>query len=158
MKMRRIAILAVSCLLIFTLAPALFAQESIEIWKILFAEEVTTFGLYEEEPSSSFKKDSRTVVYLEIDNFKRVETNGTYSVDVALDFALLDSSGKPLINEKNMINFSNDNFKSKINDLYFTVDLNLQGVPAGEYTVVSTVKGNNAKSYDEKTLDLKIVE
>jgi hypothetical protein len=158
MKMRRIATLTIFCLVFLSLAPALFAQESIEIRKILLAEEVTTFGLYEEEPSSRFKKDSRTVVYLEIDNFRRVETNGTYAIDVALDFALLDSSGKPLINEKNMINFKNDNFKSKVNDLYFTVDLNLQGVPAGEYTVVSTVKDNNAKSYDEKKLELKIVE
>ncbi|MFP4482393.1 MAG: hypothetical protein ACLFN0_06290 [Thermovirgaceae bacterium] len=158
MKMRRITTLAVSCLLVFMLAPALFAQESIEIQKILFAQEVTTFGLYEEEPSSTFKEDSQTVVYLELDNFRRVESNGTYSVDVALDFALLDSSGKALINEKNMVNFGNDNFKSKINDLYFTVDLNLKGIPAGEYTVVATVKDNNAKNYDEEQLGLEIVE
>lgn len=60
--------------------------------------------------------------------------------------------------KKTMINFGNDNFKSKINDLYFTVDLNLKGIPAGEYAVVATVKDNNAKSYDEKALELKIVE
>lgn len=158
MKMRRIATLTIFCLVFLSLATALFAQESIGIRKALFAKDVATFGLYQEEPSSSFRKDSQTVVYLEIDNFRRVETNGTYAIDVALDFALLDSSGNALINEKNMINFSNDNFRSKLNDLYFTVDLNLKGVPAGEYTVVTTVKDNLAKGYDEKELGLTIVE
>lgn len=133
------------------------AEEKIDIPKILFARAVETFGIYTEESSNRFQTGAKTVIYMEIANFRTDEKNGSYKLDVALDFSVIDTSGKEVLRQNNLLAFDRT-FKSRIHDLFFTVDLGFNEWPAGDYKIILTVRDNLAKNFSSEELPVEIFE
>ncbi len=152
-----VSILLVSMLIISVLVTVAVAQKGISIQKAYFVSNVEAFGIYTEESSNRFQTGAQTVIYIEIADFMLKEKNGTYALNVALDFSILDSASKSLFEQTDVVVFER-NFKSRLHDLFFKVDLGFEGWPAGEYTIVLSVRDDQAGLTSRTEMPVEIFE
>ncbi len=84
-----------------------------------------------------------------------VEANGTYSLDLSIDLSVIDSSGEEVARQSDMLAWAKT-FRSKVNDVYFTLNVTFNGWPPGDYTLVVTVKDNMARTFNPVKMPVKI--
>ncbi len=138
---------------IFILAAPCLAG-SVGVNKALFASSIETFGIYE-ETGNRYKSGSTALIYLEVVDFMLAEANGTYSLDLSIDLSVIDSSGKEVGRQSDMLAWEKT-FKSKVNDVYFTLNVTFGGWPPGKYTLVVTVKDNMARTFNHVKMPVEI--
>lgn len=157
-KRRSIASISLACItLLLASCTVVLAEGKIHVSKVLFASSVETFGIYTEESSSRFQSGANTVIYMEIADFETLEQNGSYNLDVALDFSVIDSSGQEVIRKNDPL-ILNKSYKSKVHDLFFAVGIGFTDWPQGEYRIILTIRDNLAKSFSREELAVEIFE
>ena len=138
---------------IFLLAAPCLAG-SVGVNKAIFASRIENFGIYD-ETSNRYKSGSTALIYLEVVDFMLTEAKGTYSLDLSVDLSVLDSSGKEVARQSDMLAWART-FKSKVHDVYFTLNVTFNGWPPGDYTLVVTVKDNMARTFNPVKMPVEI--
>lgn len=152
--MRKCTVLFLLAILVIASLSSPCMARSVGVNKALFASNIETFGIYE-ETGNRYKSGSTALIYLEVVDFMLKESKGTYTLDLSLDLSVIDSSGKEVGRQPDMLAF-NKTFKSRVNDLYFTLNVTFGGWPPGKYTLAITVKDNKARTFNPVEMPVEI--
>ncbi len=129
--------------------------EEIVFLKGLFVKEVRGYGLYLEEESNRFPKDSKPTIYLEVDNFKLGIKDDQYHISLSLDLLVKDSKGKVVAEDKQIITYEYF-LKSKVREVWFTVILDLSAWPEGKHILSWVVTDNTSGKQCTKDMEIEV--
>jgi len=114
---------------------------------VLVAENATGFGVYNPRSNNVFKKGEPILIYAEPYGFGYgAPGEGLYSVNFIVDLQVLDASGNQLANAPDATEY-NMTSRRKNREVQANITYNLDGIPVGQYTLVTTLRDkNSAKS------------
>ena len=91
--------------------------------KIVPCSSVEGFGVY--SPFEAAHPPTKIIFYCEPSNVSTLVSGDRYIIDLAVDFFLIDSHGKPLFGKENAIRMNRVS-RSPLIDLYFKIEINVQ--------------------------------
>ena len=131
----------------FDEALAVLTEAQAKLWdlspmyvrKALFvAEEPAGFGIYKLREGSIFKKSEILLIYAEPVGFGYTRNGEQYVVDIAMDFDILDKSGKSVAAQQNFGSLGlTSNVPNK--EFFAKITYNFSGLESGDYDVVTTL-------------------
>ena len=102
------------------------------------AAEPGGFGIYDKRANSTFPKAEKLLIYAEPVGFGYNKEGELFVVDIAMDFDILDPSGKSVAAQQN---FGSLGLKSQVpnREFFAKITYDFSGLNAGDYTVVTTL-------------------
>ncbi len=120
--------------------------------KVLFvAEAPTGFGAYVARPDNVFGPGQPLLVYAEPIGFEWKEGGGVFATDLTIDVALRDAAGKVLF-EKREIGRMALKSHARNHEFMMKLDLNIKGMPAGNYVLDGVLRDAVSKKWGSFTL------
>ncbi len=121
------------------------------------AEKPQEYGGYVKRPDSTFKAGETLVSYTEPEGYVWKPLDGDLqAIDLTMDMLLSDKDGAVLADQKG---FASKSFRThgKATSLFMTMDLNVNGLPPGDYQIRYTLHDANSAKTAELTLPFKAV-
>ncbi len=163
--MKRIALLALFGLATFLPAAAGSAEEEgggpgletyeehkaaeLEIWRrmetmalrraLLVEEEPTSFGVYAPRGDNRYRPGEPVHIYAEPVGHTIRKADGVYSISLALDFTLLDESGKILGGQRDFDRLEMES-RRPVMEFMVSFTYDTEGLPAGNYTFETLIR------------------
>ena len=126
---------------------SIWQKSPIVFRKTLFvASDPAGYGIFDLRENSVFKAGEPLIVYAEPVGFGYGKDGGLSTINLSLDFEIRSKDGKVLGSQKE---FSTASLRSRVQNREFMLKVvyTLNGVPAGDYEVVTTVNDKvSAKS------------
>lgn len=114
---------------------------------LLVAENATGFGVFNPRDSNVFKPGEPILIYCEPFGFGYGNPGaGLFSVNFIVDLQVLDASGNQLANAEGATEY-NMTSRHQNREVQANITYSLDGIPAGQYTLITTLRDkNSAKS------------
>jgi hypothetical protein len=110
----------------------------------LVAENATGYGVYNPRANNQFKKGAPILIYCEPVGFGfGTPGAGLFSVDLIVDLQVLDAAGNQLADAPGATEF-NMTSRHQNREVQANITYNLDGLPAGQYTLVTTLRDKNS--------------
>lgn len=112
---------------------------------LLVAQAATGYGVYNPRPTNVFKPGEPILVYCEPFGFDYGSPgSGLYAVNLIIDLAVLDVSGNQLANAPAVTEYNMPS-RHKNREVPVNITYNLDGLQAGRYTLVTTLRDRNSQ-------------
>lgn len=137
--MGAIASARVMVALVSDAAPVLGFTES-----TLVAENATGYGVYNPRENNQFKTGTPILIYCEPVGFGYGSPGaGLYSVNFGIDLQVLDASGNQIANAPDVTEYNMPS-RHQNQEVQANITYSLDGLPPGQYTLVTTLRDKNA--------------
>jgi hypothetical protein len=133
--------------------PALsFTQSS------LVAENATGYGVYNPRSTNQFKPGTPILIYCEPVGFAFGSPgDGLYSVNFIVDLQVLDASGNQLADAPGATEY-NMTSRHQNREVQANITYSLDGLPPGQYTLVTTLRDKNSAKSGSFQTSIEIVD
>ena len=112
---------------------------------LLVAQPSTGYGVYNPRPTNVFKSGEPILIYCEPFGFDYgTPGDGLYSVNLIVDLQVLDASGNQLANAPEATEY-NMPARHKSHEVPVNITYTLDGLQAGHYTLVTTLRDKNSQ-------------
>lgn len=125
---------------------------------LLVSETAAGYGVYNPRPTNLFKKGEPIIIYAEPFGFAYgAPGEGLHSIGFAVDLQVLDASGAELASVPNVTQLD---LTSRYQNREFQANItyNLDGIVAGKYTLVTTLRDKNSDKSGSFRSDIEITE
>ena len=111
---------------------------------LLVAQPSTGYGVYNPRPTNVFKSGEPILIYCEPFGFDYGSPGeGLYSVNLFVDLQVLDASGNQLANAPEATEYNMPS-RHKSHEVPVNITYRLDGLQAGNYTLVTTLRDKNS--------------
>ncbi|WP_027184460.1 hypothetical protein [Desulfovibrio inopinatus] len=134
-------------------AHLLWNRMGLSITTTLVAEPAHGFGMYTPRSNPVFTKKQKAIVYVVPRGYQVQHQSGKYVFGLALDAAILDKSGKPVWEKKDITSRTVAS-RAFNREFYLCPSLDVSKLPAGGYTLQFTIRDLLTKSSVTSTLPI----
>jgi hypothetical protein len=125
---------------------------------LLVAENATGYGVFNPRSSIVFKKGEPILIYCEPMGFGYGSPGeGLFSVNFIIDLQVLDASGNQLANAEGATEY-NMTSRHQNREVQANITYNLDGIPVGQYTLITTLRDKNSTKSGSFQTAIEIVE
>jgi hypothetical protein len=125
---------------------------------LLVSETAAGYGVYNPRPTNLFKKGAPIIIYAEPFGFAYGSPGeGLHSIGFAVDLQVLDANGAELASVPNVTQLDlNSRYENR--EFQANITYNLDGIAAGKYTLVTTLRDKNSDKSGSFRSDIEITE
>ncbi|MCF7935948.1 MAG: hypothetical protein K9L28_06390 [Synergistales bacterium] len=128
----------------------------LQIRSCRYAASIEGFGLYTPRESHAYPSGETARIYLEVEGFAlRMNQDTLREIRLALDVRFLSPEGERLAAKRDVVTFHRE-LRSALHDLYFTVTLDTEPLPVGEYLLQFVLRDEIARSSARAELPLAV--